>query len=114
MIYNTDLCVAIKGEDGKYNVNDTSIFNLCNINKISTNLKITYNSDGMYSILVKCPVCGKIHIYKHTKKELLGGNVIFIGCKNYNTGIVIIGDKRYILNHIYNYDYINNSLYALL
>lgn len=114
MVYNTDLCVAFKGEDGKYNISDISLFNLYKINEKNHNLKVTSNREGMCNIMVKCPLCGDVHIYKHSKKELLGDKTIFFGCKNYHTGIIIIGNREYILNHVYNYNFLNNELYALL
>lgn len=112
MLYNTNLCFAIKNSCGKYNIKDISMFQISDLNNSRFSIKLS--KEGSFFIRVNCPICGEKHYYKYWSNEFLNGKIVMGGCKILSSNIFFIGDKEYIEEQIKDYNNLNNKIYALL
>lgn len=111
MILNTLFSVAFKNEIGKYEIKDTTIFEIKDINFLFDFFNIQL-VDGSLMVNFKCPICEKWHGFTYQAVDLFKQELIISGCKTLGVPVVFIGTRGKIENITKRYNQINGSMYA--
>lgn len=114
MLIESNKCFAIKNEYGKYLLKEVSLFNLKDLTNIVTSVKDVKVIEKELSLHVECPICGNIHVYTYSIKDLLVYNRLIVGgCKLLNNPIFYIGSYEKVKRRIITYNEINKNIYAM-
>lgn len=114
MLYNTELKIAVKDMESRYNMVDTSIFELKSAGKSLPDFQVELMKSKEIQVEVKCPICGERHETRYGVRELLRKQLIIGGCELTGTPIYFLGKPIKISKYINKYNEINNKIYAML
>lgn len=114
LVYNTELSVAIRYDNGDYYKVDTSIFELAGIINYMDSLSISINKYREMTIQVKCPVCGDVHSHTYSIADVLKRKMSIFGCELTGLPICIVGKSDKVTRFIDKQKEINEKLYAML
>ncbi|WP_027623655.1 hypothetical protein [Clostridium lundense] len=114
MLLDSKISIAIKNESGKYIIRSTCFFKLKELNKEITSLNSIKIFNGEILFNIRCPLCGEIHCYKYSLKELVLRDILIGGCDEIGIPIFYIGNYEKIKRKILNYDNINKDIYAMI
>lgn len=114
MLYNTELRIAIKDVENRYNSMDTSVFQLENFENHLPNFQLRITKPKEIDIDIKCPICGECHESKYSLSDLIRKQMIIGGCEVTGLPIYFIGKPIKVSKYINRYNEINNKIYAML
>lgn len=114
MIFQTNISIAVKNLEEKYDIKNFSIFDVNKINKSFTSLKINFINNKTLLIGVKCEFCGNVHYYKYNINHLIKKDIIIGGCEVLGFPILYIGNYNTIKNRISRHNEIVENTYALI
>ncbi len=114
MLYNTELKIAVKDIDNRYNSVDISIFELDSSRKHLPNFQSKIIKAKEIRVKVKCPICGECHESKYGLSDLIKKQMLIGGCEITGTPIYFVGTPLKVNKYINKYNEINNKIYAML
>ena len=93
LLIESNKCFAIKDESGKYLLKRVSLFKFESLMTTITSIKdIKIIKKELY-LYVRCPMCGDIHCYTYSIRDLLVYNGLIVGgCELLNNPIFYIGN----------------------
>lgn len=114
MLIESNKCFAIKDESGKYSLKEISLFTFKDLKNTIASLEDINIIDKELILHVKCPMCGEIHVYSYSIKDLLVYNGLIVGgCELLNNPIFYIGNYGKVERRITTYNEINKNIYAM-
>ncbi|OFI06190.1 hypothetical protein CLOACE_12230 [Clostridium acetireducens DSM 10703] len=113
MLVNTYISFALKDENNKYNILNTSLFELNNINNYFTSVKVMKKSNQII-FKVKCSLCNEYHNYKYNVNDIINEKVIIGGCDRLGSILFFIGNKYKIIKKVNRYNSIHSKIYAMI
>lgn len=114
MLYNTELKIAFKDTDSRYNMVDTSIFELASTSEHLPNFQSKITKSKEIQVKIKCPICGDYHEARYGIRELLKKQLIIGGCEVTGSPVYYLGKPIKISKYISKYNEVNNKIYAML
>ncbi|WP_163192869.1 hypothetical protein [Clostridium thermarum] len=114
MLYNTELKIAVKDTESRYNMIDTSIFEIESTSKHLPNFQSKITKAKDVYVKVKCPICGEYHEAKYKISDLLKKQLVVGGCELTGSPIFFVGKPMRINKYISKYNEVNSKLYAML
>ncbi|MDP4088937.1 MAG: hypothetical protein Q8930_06660 [Bacillota bacterium] len=114
MLYNTELKIAVKDTDSRYNTMDISIFELANSVEHLPNFQSSITRSKEVSVKVKCPICGECHENRYKLNDLIKKQMIIGGCESTGIPIYFVGKPLKVTKYISRYNEINSAVYAML
>ncbi|CDI48353.1 hypothetical protein [Clostridium tetani] len=114
MLIESNKCFAIKDESGKYLLKEVSLFKFKELMSTITSIQDIKIINKELVLHVECPICGDIHIYTYSIKDLLVYNGLIVGgCELLNNPIFYIGSYEKVTRRITTYNEINKNMYAM-
>ncbi|MCC9293683.1 hypothetical protein ACFHWD_05045 [Clostridium sp. MT-14] len=114
MILQTNISVAARNSEGKYDIKNFSVFDVNKINESFTSLKISLVNNKILLLSVQCELCGNIHYFRYNINYLVRKDIIIGGCEILGFPILYIGNYNVIKNKILKYNEIKEKIYALI
>jgi hypothetical protein len=114
MLYNTELKIAVKDMESRYNMVDTSIFEIESTSKHLPNFQSKLLRSKEIQVKIKCPICVEYHETKYGIRELLKKQLVIGGCELTGTPVYFLGKPMKISKYISKYNEVNNKIYAML
>ncbi|GLC29384.1 hypothetical protein [Clostridium omnivorum] len=114
MIFNTDICIALKNLYGQYDVEDFSIFEMEKLARSFPSLEVKLVRNKEVSIKLKCPLCGEEHYYCYNLGDLVKRDMLIGGCEVLGMPLFFIGKKNVVMSRVKKYKEVNKKMYALI
>lgn len=104
MILNSEISIALKNYNGKFELINFSIFEIEKMNSRLELLKVSLVKHNVLLFKIMCPVCGNKHYYRYSICEFLKREILIGGCEVYGTPLFYIGNNEKIIKkvNIYN------------
>lgn len=103
MLYNTSISMALKGYNGGYSIETTSIFELESLNDKFTSFNIKLDKNKCIILMIKCPICGHKHCYSYNLNDIIRHDLLFAGCETMGVPLLIIGKNNNVEKIVNNY-----------
>lgn len=113
MVFNLNVCIALKNDFGGYNIKNVSLFNIKKIETVFTDFKVVINKNKEVIITLKCPICHNYHTYRYNINELFKREMSIGGCEVLGMPVFFIGDYNKITQQVNKFIEINNKMYAM-
>lgn len=114
MLIDTTISVAFKNSLWQYEMAETSMFNLTDVDKWFTNVEINLKSFKEIQLKVKCPLCNDYHYYSYSVSQLKRSSMVIGGCERIGSPVFFIGNKEKVEEKINKYKEVNKKIYAML
>ncbi|MDP4177269.1 MAG: hypothetical protein Q8900_02880 [Bacillota bacterium] len=113
MVFNSNVCIALKNDFGGYDIKNISLFDIKKIETIFTNFKIVINKNKEVVITLKCPICYNYHTYRYNINELFNREMNIGGCDVLGMPVFFIGDYNKIIEKVNKFIEVNSKMYAM-
>lgn len=100
MILETERTIALKNNNGGYDVSGISVFKAEGLNVSYTVTRSKSKSGSSIAMKVGCPLCGGIHSYKFSFHEFWARTLIVGGCEFTGMPLFYVGDKARVQEKI--------------
>jgi hypothetical protein len=113
MLYNTDICLAVKNEQGRYIIRKFTVFELDNIFSSIPSFKLKTRKQKEIVFSVKCSLCGENHEYNFRTNEFLKRDMLAGGCETTGMPLFFIGKYERVNAHTQKHNEICSKFYAI-
>lgn len=96
MILETGKTIALKNNEGEYDIKSISIFRTNNFNVSFSLAHSKFKNSKDIIMKVKCPLCGNYHSYKFPITDFFKRELIVGGCELIGMPLFYIGNKNKI------------------
>lgn len=100
MILETEVTVALKNNDGGYDVSSISVFKADGLNVSYTVARSKTKSGRSITLKVRCPLCGGTHTFKYSLHEFCVRSIIVGGCEFTGIPLFYAGDEARVREKI--------------
>lgn len=114
MVYDTNISVALKTSMSQYNIQTISLFRQDEISRLLSSVRINRNKFSSITFQVKCPICGKNHMFNYKISDIIKYEMTIGGCDFCGTPIFFMGKDNKIQAHIGKYEEVNKKIYAMI
>ena len=114
MVFESNMSIAVKNENGEYKIRKGCFFKFKELNKEITSLNSIKIFNGEIILNIQCPLCGASHYYRYSLKELTSEGILIGGCEEIGIPIFYIGNYEKIMKKIFDYNNTNKNIYAML
>lgn len=94
MIFNTEIAIAFKDEQGRYIKFNGTVFGLSGLIKRYHAAKIIFYRKKQIAFSVKCPICEEVHNYVYEIRDIVDKELIVGGCEKIGIPIFYIGKEN--------------------
>lgn len=91
MLLETERTIALKNNNGGYDVSGISVFNAA---------RSKSKSGQSINLKVRCPLCGGVHTYKYSLHEFCSKTLIIGGCEFTGLPLFYLGDRARVQEKI--------------
>ena len=113
MLLDSNICVAFKCNNGQYDLEYISLFELADLKNRFKDIQVHIIDGKEVNFKVKCPLCEKYHCYKYGVKEFIKRKMILGGCEELGIPIFYIGDKDLVEQKVAKFMGMNSRLNAM-
>lgn len=113
MILETCKTVAVKNNQGGYDIKSISIFE-ANVFNVCFSLTHSKKCSKNIIIKMKCLLCGNFHTYKYSTADFLKRDLIIGGCELIGMPLFYIGDKIKVEQKVDKYNKIEKKICAYI
>lgn len=114
MILKTNKIIALKNQNGAYDIKNISIFSTEDFN-VCFSLTHSRGSKGKKVIIkIKCPLCGNYHSYVYSISDFLKRDLIVGGCEFIGMPLFYLGDQCRVEEKIYKISKCEKKIYAYI
>lgn len=114
MLFKTDISIALKNFQGRYDFKKFSLFETTKINESFTSLQVSVINNKMVVIKVKCALCGNNHYYRYNISEFVKKNLIVGGCEVLGFPLFYIGNYDKVRRKVVKHNETNKKMYAMM
>lgn len=113
MILETCKTVAVKNNQGGYDIKNISIFEANDFN-VCFSLAHSKKSSKNIIIKVKCPLCCNYHTYKYSTSDFLKRDLIVGGCELIGMPLFYLGNRIKVEQKVNKYNKIEKKICAYI
>jgi len=100
MVLETDRTIALKNNEGTYNIDTISLFK-GEAADVSISIARQKSKPGRnLTLKVRCPLCGGIHSYKYGLRDFFVRQIVVGGCEFTGMPLFYIGDAEKVQEKI--------------
>lgn len=114
MILKPSVSIAIKGDNGKYVMVNTSLFQFSKCIHVFNVIEEAEIENGVLSIGIICPICGDNHKYSFSYRKLINKGVFIGGCEKFGTPVLYMGNEDKIQVKISKHNNSHKDIYGFL
>ncbi|MEW9094474.1 MAG: hypothetical protein AB2417_05275 [Clostridiaceae bacterium] len=114
MILKPNVSIAFKGNNGKYVILNTSLFQFSQCVHVFDVVEKAETDGGILDISIICPICGDNHKYNFSYRKLINKGVSIGGCEKFGTPVLYIGNEKKIQDKILKYNNFHRDIYRFL
>jgi len=113
MLLETWRTIAVKNDQGGYDIKNISIFD---VNVLNVCFSLTHSKKCSKNIIikVKCPLCGNFHSYKYGTADFLKRDLIVGGCELIGMPLFYLGNKIKVEQKVDKYNKIEKKVCAYI
>jgi len=114
LTFDTNIAMAVKDCNGRYNVVEMTIFELESIKTKFPSLNVELHKGNEILIELKCSLCGEYHSYHYNINELLKTNMLIGGCEQLALPIFFIGKNEKVIEKVNEHRQTAEKIYAMI
>jgi hypothetical protein len=114
LIFDTNIAMALKDSNGRYKVEELTIFEFESMKTRFPSLKVEFYKSNDILIKVKCPLCSEHHLYHYNVNELMRRNMVIGGCEQLALPIFLIGKNQKVIEKVNEHRHTIEKIHAML
>jgi hypothetical protein len=114
MILETCKTIALKNNEGGYDIKNISVFEANDFNVFFSLTHSRNNNSKNIIIRVRCPLCGSYHTYNYKTTDFIKRELIVGGCELIGMPLFYIGNKLKVEQRVNKYNKIEKKICAYI